>query len=274
VTHLNPIRIRPLVGTALALSLLAACSRQPSAPAPANQPAPATAASPASQAPGAGQGPSAEAATEPRTITGTVTETMNAANYTYVRIKTGREDLWIASGKFKVAVGDRVVVPLEMRMDNFHSPSLKRDFPLIYFTTRVAREGESLPPAMPPGHGAMAGAPAGQSTGPVTEKVAPAEGGITVAAVWTTRSALAGKTVTVRGKVVKFNGGILGRNWMHIQDGSGSTSDGTNDLTVTSEGAAKVGDVVTVTGTIALNKDFGAGYSYEVILEGAKIVVK
>ena len=91
------------------------------------------------------------------------------------------------------------------------------------------------------------------------------------APVFTAQASLAGKTVTVRGKVVKFNGGILDRNWVHLQDGSGQAADGTNDLLVTSDAAAKVGDIVTVTGTVAVDKDFTAGYAYKVMLEKATI---
>jgi hypothetical protein len=108
----------------------------------------------------------------------------------------------------------------------------------------------------------------------VTEPIQPAAGGTTVANVWANRKPLAGKTVTVRGKVVKFNGGIMGRNWIHIQDGTGVAADGTNDLLVTSDAAAKVGDVITVTGTVAIDKDFTAGYAYAVLIEGAKIELK
>jgi len=92
--------------------------------------------------------------------------------------------------------------------------------------------------------------------------------------LWADRKALAGKTVIVRGKVVKFNGGILGLNWTHIQDGSGSEKDGTHDLTITSVGDARVGDVVTVTGTVFIDKDFTAGYFFPVIIQNATIVVK
>jgi hypothetical protein len=108
----------------------------------------------------------------------------------------------------------------------------------------------------------------------VTEPVQPAAGGLTVAKIFANRKTLAGKTVTVRGKVVKFNGGILGMNWLHIQDGSGVAKDGTNDLTVTSAGGANVGDIATVTGTVVLDKDFGAGYAYTVLIQGATIAVK
>ncbi len=73
----------------------------------------------------------------------------------------------------------------------------------------------------------------------------------------------------VRGKVVKFNAGILGHNWIHLQDGSGGN--GTNDLTITTDATVKVGDVVTMRGTVALNRDFGAGYNYPLILENATV---
>ena len=97
---------------------------------------------------------------------------------------------------------------------------------------------------------------------------------MTIADVWAKRAALAGKTVTVRGKVVKFNGGIMGRNWLHIQDGSGKAADATHDLTVTTDAVVKLGDIVTAKGVLAIDKDFGAGYVYKAILESAIVIVK
>ncbi len=99
----------------------------------------------------------------------------------------------------------------------------------------------------------------------------PAKGGMSVADIWKSRATLAGRKVTVRGKVVKYNGGILGVNWIHLQDGSGTAEDGTNDITVTSEAEAKIGDLITVTGVVTLDKDLGAGYRYPVIIEHATI---
>jgi hypothetical protein len=168
-----------------------------------------------------------------------------------------------------------------MPMENFRSETLKRDFPLIYFTTRIGREGEAVAaaPAMMSAHGMGGGAQSGAAdaragAAQVTEPIQPAPGGATIASVWASRKSLAGKTVTVRGKVVKFNGGIMGRNWIHIQDGTGAAADGTHDLLVTSDAAAKVGDIITATGTVAIDKDFTAGYTYAVLIEGAKFEVK
>jgi hypothetical protein len=210
----------------------------------------------------------AQAAVE--TITGEVAETMDASNYTYLRVKSARGDVWVATGKVKVTVGDKVIVPLESEMRDFHAAVLKRDFPVIYFVSAISREGEPAPPPMAVGHG-TGSAPAAPQAPVKVEPVAPPPGGLSVADVWANRAKLAGKSVTVRGTVVKFNGGILDRNWLHLQDGSGKAADGTNDITVTTDAVAKVGDVITVTGTVVVDKDFGAGYAYSLMLEKAKI---
>ena len=235
----------------------------------------ACAAKPADQAatpaPGAANQPVASHATAPegQTAEGTVLETMDAAQYTYVRVKTTSGEIWAASSTFKVAVGDRVVVPLDGPMQNFHSATLKRDFPLIYFAPSIPRAGEVA--ALPAGHAPVAAAPADLS---VTKPIPPPSGGMTIANLWANRKTLAGKTVTVRGKVVKYNGGILGLNWTHLQDGSGVAKDGTNDITITSAAEARLGDVITVTGTVVLDKDFGAGYAYKVMLQNATLTAK
>jgi hypothetical protein len=111
------------------------------------------------------------------------------------------------------------------------------------------------------------------ATAAVATPIAPDRKATTVAAVWKARTSLAGKQVTLRGKVVKYNGGILGVNWIHLQDGSGNAADGSNDITVTSDSECKVGDVISVTGTVAIDKDLGAGYKYPVIIERAAISV-
>lgn len=207
------------------------------------------------------------------TATGTVVETMNAGNYTYVRVDTGSEEIWAAATHFEVAVGEIVVVPLEMPMQDFHSESLDRTFPVVYFTSQILREGDAASSGMPPGHPKVTGATAAtQGESLARETVEPAAGGVTVAGVWTDTAKLDGTKVTVRGRVVKFNGGILGTNWIHLQDGTGSADDGTHDLTVTTLGTASVGDIVTATGTLVTDKDFGAGYTYAVLLENAELI--
>jgi len=104
--------------------------------------------------------------------------------------------------------------------------------------------------------------------------VARAEGGKTVAEVFAEKDALAGQKVAVRGKVVKTNAGIMGKDWVHVRDGSGA--DGTNDLTVTTtmNPLPKIGDTVLVTGTAVTNKDFGMGYQYPVLVEDAELKIE
>jgi len=103
--------------------------------------------------------------------------------------------------------------------------------------------------------------------------IAKAEGGKTVAEVFAEKDQLAGQPVIVRGKVVKSNPDIMGKNWLHVRDGSGA--EGTNDLTITTSGTVpNVGDTVVIKGPVALNKDFGMGYTYDVIVEDAEVTVE
>jgi hypothetical protein len=96
----------------------------------------------------------------------------------------------------------------------------------------------------------------------------------TVAALNQDKAGLAGKTISAQGKVVKVNNGIMGRNFVHVQDGTGDAAKGTNNLVVTSKQTAAVGDQVTITGTVVINRDFGAGYSYPLLIEDASITLK
>ena len=125
---------------------------------------------------------------------------------------------------------------------------------------------------LPPGHPSLDAFAMDSETAAEVGEIARAAGAMTIAEVWSNRVDLAGSDVTVTGRVVKYNAAILGRNWFHIQDGSGELADGTNDITVTTTTDLAVGDVVTVTGVVSADKDFGAGYTYTVMIEDATVV--
>jgi hypothetical protein len=252
------------------ISAAAGCAGQPDAGAPAA--AESSTAMPAAASHGAATGAS-------QLVSGTVLETMDAAGYTYVRVDTGDAEIWAASNRFEVAAGDRVTLPLETPMEGFHSASLDRDFDRIYFASFIVQEGEvpAAPPQggageLPPGHPSLDAFKV--EPGAAAAAINAPSGGVTIADVWRDKADLSGTTVTVRGRVVKYNAGILGRNWLHLQDGSGELAAGTNDLTVTTTGTVAVGDVVTATGTVATDRDFGAGYTYTVMIEDAAVTAQ
>ena len=265
-----------LITVALAALSLAACSK--------DEPAKPAVSAPQASAPTAMSAP-APMAQKVGGTSGTVLETMDAAGYTYVQVDSGSEKIWAAAPKFSVAVGDSVIVPDGMPMNNYHSKTLDRSFPVVYFVDSVMNAsspaGAGAAPAgiqmngaaMPDGH-----PPTGVSSS-ATEAVdlsniAKATGGLTVGELFTGKDGLAGKEVVLRGKVVKFSPHIMGKNWIHLQDGSGDAAAGTNDLTVTTDVTANVGDTVLVTGALTLDKDFGYGYQYNVIIEDAKVAVE
>jgi hypothetical protein len=233
-------------------------------------------------APVAGAEPAADAGAA---IKGKVLERLDAPPYSYLKLQTEKGEAWAAVPKTDTATGAEVTVQGAMPMAGFESKTLQRKFDVVYFGTLGGPAGAPAPGGMPPGAAAPGGeAPvpgniaaqhAAAAAGPADVgdvKVAKASGNDarTVAEIYAQRAALKEKSVTLRGKVVKFNEGIMNRNWIHLRDGTGASGKD-NDLTVTTSDKAAVGDVVVVKGTVRLDKDFGAGYAYPVIVEDAKI---
>ncbi|HEY3270107.1 MAG TPA: hypothetical protein VGJ89_02740 [Geothrix sp.] len=214
--------------------------------------------------------PAAPPAAAGLSVTGKLLERIAASPYSYLRIQTAQGEVWAAVPETKLEKGAEVTVTGAMIMRDFESKTLKRTFPEIYFGS-LAGSGPAAAPAADP-H-ASAGQPAAAVEVGKVEKALGADAR-TVAEVWAQKGGLKGKTVSVRGKVVKYNAGIMGKNWLHLQDGSGDAKAGTNDITVTSNDAAAKGDTVTVTGVVRTDKDFGSGYSYAVLVEDAKVVKK
>jgi hypothetical protein len=203
--------------------------------------------------------------------TGKVVETMNSGGYTYVQVDAGNKTIWAAAPQFDVKVGDSVVVPDGMPMRNYHSKTLDRTFDVVYFVAFVAvmdpsRATDTLPRGHP--RGSKEDEPVEVELSEIEE----APGGKTVAELFEEKARLAGEEVVVRGKVVKFTPGIMGKNWLHLRDGTGV--DGSNDLTVTTEASAKVGDTVLVRGAVTVDKNFGFGYRYSLLIEDAQVTIE
>jgi hypothetical protein len=270
--------LAPIALTAFLLTLAPGCQK-PDVQQVAETPAPAAteAASPAGDP--AGDPAEAGQAQPAAAQSGTVMETMDAGGYTYVQVDTGSELIWAAAPQFTVAVGDQVTIPPGMPMANYHSNSLDRDFDVVYFVSAIMpADAEGLPVPDPtamapvdlssvPGHPAPG--KAADAAGVDLSDVEKAEGGHTVAEIFSGKEDLSGQQVSIRGKVVKFSAGIMGKNWLHLQDGT--AHEGANDLTITTDAVVNKGDTVLVRGTLVTDKDFGAGYRYDVIIEEAEV---
>jgi hypothetical protein len=223
------------------------------------------------------ESPAAQAAQQVG-IAGNVLETLDVPNYTYVRMETSAGEAWAAIPQTRLEIGAPVVIVNPQVMSGFESKALGRTFDTIYFGTL---EGQGAPSPMAMGgtnpHGATQGAKGRMASPGVPDaqpiEVAKAEGamGRTIAELHAQKGELSGKTVALRGQVVKYNAGIMGRNWIHLQDGTGDASTGTHDVAVTTSGTAAIGEVILVEGTVAIDKDFGAGYRYAVIVEEASV---
>lgn len=204
--------------------------------------------------------------------TGTVISTIKAGGYTYVEINIDGKPTWYAATTLTLKAGDQVVAPAGMPMKNFHSETLDRTFELVYFVDSIplantTGNAAALPAGHPPIQAdacpASAPAPADFS------KIEKPEGGKTVSEIYQESAALSGKPVMVRGKAVKVSNGIMGKNWIHLQDGTGEAD--SNDLTITTTNTVAPGSIVTASGILATDLDFGFGYKYSVLLQDASV---
>ncbi|MEW6218571.1 MAG: OB-fold nucleic acid binding domain-containing protein [Thermodesulfobacteriota bacterium] len=281
-----------------AILAVAGCSKEGEPPAQA----PATGSAPASSS-GA---PAGETATS-WAFAGKVAETMNASGYTYLLVDSGQEKKWVAVPMVQVTLGEEVSFQDGLIMRNFESKALGRVFEEVVFSSGIVGKAPAgMPGGMPPAMGGSAPAPGaaapggeagsfadalkaeGGAGGPaqamppgsgkavvpfadVRVEKAPGPNGHSVADLFARAGELSGKEVQVRGKVTKVSRNIMGKNWIHLQDGTGDPVANTHDLVVTSQEAPNVGDVVLASGVLEANKDFGSGYNYQVIVEDVKV---
>jgi hypothetical protein len=196
----------------------------------------------------------------------TVDKVEHAAGYTYLLVSEGRKEQWLAVPEMDVNIGTTYYYQGGMNMTNFKSRELDRVFESVIFLEQI-----SLEPPLPPEDVSLS--MAHSATIPVEKldiSVEVARDGITIAELLSDKKSYDGKTVRIRGQVTKYNADIMDKNWIHLQDGT--EFDGAFDLTITSDIAVDTGKILTFEGKIALDKDFGFGYFYEIIMEDATVL--
>ena len=188
-------------------------------------------------------------------------EALNTEKYTYIRVNEKGESFWIAIPKTEIEIGATYYYKGGLMKKNFPSKEYNRVFETLYLVSGVSKQpaGSAVDQAFSQTQSTEAIAP--------PKNVKPAAGAVKIADIVGNLNKYEGKLVKVTGKCVKINPMIMGRNWVHLQDGSANNF----DLTITTTENVTLGDIVTLEGTIAINKDFGAGYKYNVIMEGATV---
>jgi len=242
-----------------------------------------TAVQPAQGTPGLAQAPNIPAA--PAVLQGRLLERLDASNYSYLRIASSEGEIWAAVPQTAIEPGADVTIENPMAVDQFESKTLNRKFDQIFFGTLASGKSAALQPlAAHGGSGAVSkdemetmrqqhgGVAANISSEPIKVDKAPGAEGKTVAEIFEQRSQLSNQRIAVRGKVVKISMNIMGKNWIHLRDGTGQRESNTDDITVTTQETASVGDIVLIKGKISTDRDFGMGYSYPVMIEDAQLI--
>ena len=210
----------------------------------------------------------------------TVKQVLQTSDYTYLLVSENEEENWLALPKMMATAGETYYYRNGLKMTNFESKELDKKFETVYFLESISSApdlvaADTSAKPHPEMHQHSDTSSAIQYTAAVKikkedVKLEPAEKGITIAELLSNKSKYKGKTVRINGKVTKFNEKIMSRNLIHIQDGS--EYEGKFDLTATTDIVVSVGETIILEGKVALNKDFGYGYFYEVLLEDSKLV--
>jgi len=227
------------------------------------------------------------------TYSGKVVETKDVSPYTYVRlVDAAGNEIWAAVPETQLEIGEEVALQGGVVMNNFSSKTLNRTFESIIFASGIVRGSDRdavRAPSVARGSSAdavqseagpqgMASQSSGGSaraivsyTGVNVEK-STAQNGYTVGELYDKAASLNNRKVTVKGMVVKISPNIMGKNWIHIQDGTGDPSKNTHDLVVTSSALPETGTIISLEGILAADKDFGFGYRYDVLIEDAVVL--
>lgn len=198
-----------------------------------------------------------------------VLEAVPTSKYLYLNVSEGDQEYWMATGPTEVEKGAVYYYNEALIRTEFESKEMQRVFDTIYLVTRIVPEAQvkNLKPvntiASPPEETANSGESGMTGQDGVQEATA-----VRIADVLNDPGAFKGQWVEVSGTCTKVNEGILNRNWIHLQDGSADDK----DFVITSAATVREGDVVKMQAVVRLDKDFGAGYTYAVILEDGVVL--
>jgi hypothetical protein len=202
-------------------------------------------------------------------LKGKVLERLSADRYSYLRLSTSSGEIWAAVLQTDVKEGEEVSVMNPMPMDGFESKTLNRKFDKIVFGTLDQQtQQENAMQTLSKAHANVSNTP---NAGPIRVQKAAGAAGRTIAEIFEQRLQLKDKGVAVQGKVVKVNSNIMGKTWVHLQDGTGDPKSKTNDLTVTTQGSITVGDTILVNGIVRTDQSIGMGYVLPAMIENATV---
>jgi hypothetical protein len=194
---------------------------------------------------------------------GIAKEVLQTSNYTYILMNIDGKEIWIACIKMEVNIGKKYYFVENTKMENFQSKELNRLFDTIIFVEEINSE----PSLFNQKSKNQAEYKTGLKDAKQDIKIKMTKGITCIADIYSNKNKYAGTVITVKGVVTKYNPDIMHKNWIHLQDGT--QNDGHFDLAATSLANTRLGDTITLSGKLVLDKDFGYGYNYDVLLEDA-----
>ncbi len=198
-----------------------------------------------------------------------IKELLPTPKYIYARVKEGEQLYWIATQKQDLEIGTPYLYNESLLKTQFESKEFDRVFDTIFLVNTL----------VPKDHGIIEGTFHGsqKSNGKIAvirdaiakqDSAAIFMGNVRIADLVNDPGKYEGNEVVIKGECIKVNANILDRNWLHMKDGSKDDY----DLIVTSEEKVQKGAQISLRGIVRLNKDFGSGYSYPILIENGRLI--
>lgn len=216
---------------------------------------------------------------DPEVLVVTALEVLHVKDYSYIKVDEYGTEKWLAAPLTDVKIGNTYYYKGAMEMKNFESKELQKTFETLYFIEKLSdnpdntsvhstlpkKEVEEIKSQLP-----EVIEPVETQPTETKEVVIAKKGELTIEELLKNSNKYQNKTITLKGKVTKFNPNILRTNWIKLQDGT--SFEGVSDITITSAAETQIDQIITIKGIVALNKDLGHGYFYKVIIENAEII--
>lgn len=199
-----------------------------------------------------------------------VFEVLQVNSYTYLLVEEDTNNKWLAVPSFDPKIGETYFYKGGMEMQNFTSKELNRTFESVIFLSSVSKYPEEKKSSFQHSANIESKKVKNMATEKLTLTIEAVDGVISIADLLKNKESFDGKIAIIKGKVTKFNAQVMSKNWIHLQDGT--EYEGKFDLTVTTNAEVAVGDIITIEGKLFLDRDFGYGYFYDVIIENAVLI--
>ncbi|QBA64549.1 hypothetical protein [Muriicola soli] len=193
----------------------------------------------------------------------TILQYTPGTKYLYAEVREGDRTYWIATQKQTIVEGSTYLYNEALLKTHFESKEQNRVYDTLYMITALISKDHGMPSdSYPKSEKINTSENTLEKKGKEQLENAPSAGKVSLSDLFANPERYEGKIIQISGTCSKVSTEILGRNWVHVDDGKSG-----KELVVTLQEVVEKGETLTIEGIVQLNVDLGSGYTYDILLE-------